>query len=131
MYAIFYKEWIKTRWYFLLAVVTTLGFTGYCMLRINRVIEMKGAAHVWEVMMQRDAIFIVSAMICLHTAPLAPPPTTVISLISMIFPEMLEAAIMLRRQVSLSTYFMTSSGSMPPVALLAGTTRNSRPVLLQ
>ena len=58
MYAIFYKEWIKTRWYFLLAVVTTLGFTGYCMLRINRVIEMKGAAHVWEVMMQRDAIFI-------------------------------------------------------------------------
>mgnify|MGYP000252467951 CR=1 FL=1 len=29
---------------------------------------------------------------------------------------------MLRRQVSLSTYFMTSSGSMPPVALLAGTT---------
>lgn len=33
-------------------------FTGYCMLRINRVIEMKGAAHVWEVMMQRDAIFI-------------------------------------------------------------------------
>ena len=58
MYAIFYKEWIKTRWYFLLAVITTLGFTGYCMLRINRVVEMKGAAHVWEVMMQRDAIFI-------------------------------------------------------------------------
>ena len=58
MYAIFYKEWIKTRWYFLLAVITTLGFTGYCMLRINRVVEMKGAAHVWEVMLQRDAIFI-------------------------------------------------------------------------
>ena len=45
MYAIFYKEWIKTRWYFLLAVLATLGFTGYCMLRINRVVEMKGAAH--------------------------------------------------------------------------------------
>ena len=58
MYAIFYKEWIKTRWYFLLAVVATLGFTGYCMLRINRVVEMKGAAHVWEVMLQRDVIFI-------------------------------------------------------------------------
>ena len=28
------------------------------MLRINRVVEMKGAAHVWEVMLQRDAIFI-------------------------------------------------------------------------
>lgn len=58
MYAIFYKEWIKTRWYFLLAVLATLGFTGYCMLRINRVVEVKGAAHVWEVMLQRDAIFI-------------------------------------------------------------------------
>ena len=51
MYAIFYKEWIKTRWYFLLAVLATLGFTSYCMLRINRVVEMKGAAHVWEVML--------------------------------------------------------------------------------
>ena len=58
MYAIFYKEWIKTRWYFLLAVLATLGFTGYSMLRINRVVEMKGAAHVWEVMLQRDVIFI-------------------------------------------------------------------------
>ena len=26
--------------------------------RINRVIEMKGAAHVWEVIMQRNVIFI-------------------------------------------------------------------------
>lgn len=58
MNAIFYKEWIKTRWYFLLAVLTTLGFAGYCMLRINRVIELKGAEHIWEVMLQRDAIFI-------------------------------------------------------------------------
>lgn len=58
MNAIFYKEWIKTRWYFLLAVVVTLGFSGYCMLRLNRVIELKGIQHVWEVMLQRDAIFI-------------------------------------------------------------------------
>ncbi|MEG0039146.1 MAG: hypothetical protein RR711_08235 [Bacteroides sp.] len=58
MNAIFYKEWIKTRWYFLLAVVTTSGFSGYCMLRINRVAELKGIEHVWEVMLQRDAIFI-------------------------------------------------------------------------
>lgn len=58
MNAIFYKEWIKTRWYFLLAVVTTLGFSGYCMLRINRVAELKGVAHVWEVMLQRDVVFV-------------------------------------------------------------------------
>lgn len=58
VYAIFYKEWIKTRWYFLLAVVVTLGFAGYCLLQVNRAIELKGAAHIWEVMLQRDAIFI-------------------------------------------------------------------------
>lgn len=58
MNAIFYKEWIKTRWYFLLAVVVTLGFAGYCMLRVNRVIEFKGVEHVWEVMLQRNTVFI-------------------------------------------------------------------------
>ncbi len=58
MNAIFFKEWIKTRWYLLPACLVTLGFAGYSMLRINRVVEMKGAAHVWEVMLTRDAIFV-------------------------------------------------------------------------
>lgn len=58
MNAIFYKEWIKTRWYFLLAIITTLGFSGYSMLRINRAAEMKGIAHIWEIMLQRDVVFI-------------------------------------------------------------------------
>lgn len=58
MNAIFYKEWIKTRWYLLLAFFVTTGFAGYCMLRVNRVVELKGAAHVWEVMLMRDAIFV-------------------------------------------------------------------------
>mgnify|MGYP000009507840 FL=1 len=58
MYAIFYKEWIKTRWYLLLALVVTVGFAGYSMLRINRVVTLKGVEHVWEVMLQRDAVFV-------------------------------------------------------------------------
>ncbi|MFV0545007.1 MAG: hypothetical protein ACK5ND_02205 [Bacteroides sp.] len=56
--ALFYKEWIKVRWYFLLSVIATLGLSGYTMLRINRVVNHKGVEHVWEVMLQRDAIFI-------------------------------------------------------------------------
>lgn len=56
--AIFYKEWIKTRWFFILALLATLGFAGYCMLRVNRVVVFKEASHVWEVMLSRDAIFI-------------------------------------------------------------------------
>ena len=58
MNAIFYKEWIKTRWYLLLALLVTLGFAGYSMLRINRVASMKGVEHVWEVMLSRDTIFV-------------------------------------------------------------------------
>ena len=56
--AIFFKEWIKTRWYLLLALLVTLGFSGYGMLRIDRVVTLKGVGHVWEVMLSRDTIFI-------------------------------------------------------------------------
>lgn len=56
--AIFYKEWIKTRWYLLLLLVLTTAMTGYCLLNIQRIITFKGAVHLWEVMLQRDALFI-------------------------------------------------------------------------
>lgn len=58
MKAIFYKEWIKVRWYYLLSVIVTLGFSIFSILRINRAMEFKGAAHIWEVMLQKDVIFI-------------------------------------------------------------------------
>lgn len=56
--AIFYKEWIKTRWYWLLALLLSTGFAGYAMLRVARVYSIKGAEHLWIVMIQRDAIFV-------------------------------------------------------------------------
>lgn len=56
--AIFYKEWIKTRWYWLLSLLLSTGFAGYAMLRVARVYSMKGAEHLWIVMIQRDAIFV-------------------------------------------------------------------------
>ena len=56
--ALFYKEWLKVRWFFLLAMLASWGFVGYGLLRINRVVTMKGAAHVWEVMLERDVVFI-------------------------------------------------------------------------
>ena len=56
--AIFYKEWLKTRWYYLFANITILGFTIYSILKINRVISLKGVENIWEVMLYRDAIFI-------------------------------------------------------------------------
>ena len=56
--AIFYKEWIKLRWYFLLAVLATTGVAGYCLLRMDRAIALKGAGHIWEVMVLKNAVFI-------------------------------------------------------------------------
>lgn len=56
--AIFYKEWIKTRWFFIISLLGMLGFTSYTLLQINRVLGLKGAAHIWEVIITRDAIFI-------------------------------------------------------------------------
>lgn len=58
MIAIFYKEWIKTRWYLLLATITMFGFVIYSMLRINRVANLKGIEHVWEVMLAKDVVFV-------------------------------------------------------------------------
>ena len=52
------RDRIKTRWYLLLALLVTLGFAGYSMLRINRVASMKGVEHVWEVMLSRDTVFV-------------------------------------------------------------------------
>ncbi len=55
----------------------------------------------------------------------------IISFKSIIFPEIFDADMMLKIHVSLSTYFITSSGSIPPVFGFAGTTLNSLFVFLQ
>lgn len=56
--ALYYKEWIKTRWYLLLALLATNGFVGYTLLKMNWIVQAKGAAHIWEIMLSRDALFI-------------------------------------------------------------------------
>ena len=53
-----YKEWIKTRWFYLVCILVTFSLCGYEILNINRLVSLKGAAHLWEVAMFRDAIFI-------------------------------------------------------------------------
>lgn len=56
--AIFYKEWLKTRWYYLVAVLLSLGFVGYVLLNFFRAAGLKGIALLWEVMLLRDAVFV-------------------------------------------------------------------------
>lgn len=56
--ALFYKEWIKLRWYILLALLAITGTAAYCMLNLHRAISIKEAAHIWEVMVTKNAIFV-------------------------------------------------------------------------
>ena len=56
--AIFYKEWIKTRRYTLLALILSLVFVGYALLQLQRVIGFKGVGHLWEILLSRDTVFI-------------------------------------------------------------------------
>lgn len=56
--AIFYKEWIKMRWFCLVTALFLAGFTAYALLRVQRVITFKGAAHIWEVMLEKEVVFI-------------------------------------------------------------------------
>lgn len=55
---IFYKEWIKTRWYLLAMFLLTSGFAGYGLLRLHRVVGLQGVAHAWEAMLTHDVVFI-------------------------------------------------------------------------
>lgn len=56
--AIFYKEWLKTRWYLLPATLFIMGISGYAMLRIHRGISIQGADHLWTAMVLKNAIFV-------------------------------------------------------------------------
>lgn len=56
--AIFYKEWIKTRWYLLVVSVVCGGFLAYVVGRLFKVVELKGAGHIWEVVVLKNALFI-------------------------------------------------------------------------
>lgn len=56
--AIFYKERIKMRCFYPLGALLLFGATAYALLRVQRVITFKGAAHVWEVMLEKEVVFI-------------------------------------------------------------------------
>lgn len=52
------KEWIKTRWAILALYLLGLAVVGYDILTIQRVINLKGAAHLWEILLTKDVIFL-------------------------------------------------------------------------
>lgn len=55
--AVFYKEWIKTRRFFLLAIIVSSGFVWYAQMRLGKAFSLKGAAHLWEILLTHDHTF--------------------------------------------------------------------------
>ena len=56
--AIFYKEWIKTKWIAILSFLSLFGLSTFLIYNLYRMIEIKGAVHIWEVIIHRVARFI-------------------------------------------------------------------------
>lgn len=56
--AIFYKEWIKTRWVAISAAIISLGFVWYSCARIEKAILIKGAPYIWEALLTHDIVLI-------------------------------------------------------------------------
>lgn len=56
--ALIFKEWIKTRMVFFIALALALAVAAYAILMMNRLIELKGVQHLWIIMLLKDNSFI-------------------------------------------------------------------------
>ena len=55
---LYYKEWVKTRFFIFALAAVVWGITAYTMLNLGRAISLKGAGHIWEVIVAKDALFV-------------------------------------------------------------------------
>ena len=46
------------RIFWLIATVAGSGFIGYALFQIYRITQFKGVGHVWEILLQKDTVFI-------------------------------------------------------------------------
>ncbi len=56
--AIFYKEWIKMRSLLPVLAIALIGITAYVLLRIDRAVTLNGAPHLWQIMLDKEVVFI-------------------------------------------------------------------------
>lgn len=56
--AIFQKEWLKTRLAAVVSLILCLSMGAYAILKINRLVALKGADHLWMIMLLKDNTFI-------------------------------------------------------------------------
>ena len=56
--AIIYKEWLKTRLTFIVALAIAIALAVYAVIMMNRLIQLKGVDHLWLIMLLKDNTFI-------------------------------------------------------------------------
>lgn len=56
--ALIFKEWTKTRIAFAISLVIALAASVYAVLMMSRLIELKGAEHMWLIMLLKDNMFV-------------------------------------------------------------------------
>lgn len=56
--AIIFKEWLKTRKVFWVALVVAVMFAAYAVMSMNRVSTLKGVDHIWLIMLMKDNTFV-------------------------------------------------------------------------
>lgn len=110
MLPFFYKEWLKTRWVVLVIAVCSLAFCGYCLLNTSRAIEIKGAAHIWEVIMYRNAVLV-------HLLNYIPLIAGLLLAVMQFVPEMQQSRLKLMLHLPCSQY--KSVGGLILYGLLA------------
>lgn len=94
--AILYKEWLKTRMMLLLLILLAVTFTTYAILQIHKVITIRGAAHLWEILLMRDNVFI-------EVFQYLPLASGVLLSVAQFVPEMIQKRLKLTLHLPLAT----------------------------
>lgn len=89
------KEWIKTRWVLLALCLLALGTTTYDLLSLQRVINLRGVTHLWEILLTKDVLF----MSAIKYQPLL---TGVVIAIAQFVPEMSQKRLKLTLHLPIS-----------------------------
>lgn len=55
---IFYKEWLKTRWFLMAAFVVLAALTGFCLLNLGKTAQLRGIDTLWNLMIEKDTVLV-------------------------------------------------------------------------
>ncbi len=102
LYAIFYKEWIKTRWYYIIASAVLLGFVCYAALYLNRVGDLAGMKNLWDYfLIKNDSLISIVKYIPLIVG--------IGGAVSQFAPEMYRKCLKLTLHLPCNEYFLVGS----------------------